>query len=107
MDVPMPEHTLLNLNVPDVPFSKIKGVELTRQGFRFYSGSILKRRDHRGKDYFWVGGRYQGFRKEVGTDCHAVEAGYASLTPLKLDSTDTAYLGALSGLQPKKRKARE
>lgn len=95
-DVEFPKHTLLNFNVPDVPLSKVKGVSVTRQGFRFYSGGIVKRTDHRGKDYFWVGGKYQGFRKEEGTDCHAVEEGYASLTPLKLDSTDLGFLSALT-----------
>ncbi|MCM2324478.1 MAG: 5'/3'-nucleotidase SurE [Oligoflexia bacterium] len=92
----LPKHTLLNLNVPDIPSRRLKGVKLTRQGFRFYSGNILRRKDHRGKDYYWVGGRYKGFRKDEGTDCYAVEAGYASLTPLKLDSTDLQCLASLS-----------
>ena len=88
----LPQHTLLNLNVPDLPISKIKGVRLARQGFRFYSGSVISRKDHRGKDYFWVGGQYQGFKNEKGTDCHVVEQGYAALTPLKLDATDHEFL---------------
>ncbi len=88
----LPTHTMLNLNVPDLPFKKVKGVKLARQGFRFYSGGILRRKDHRGRDYFWVGGQYKGFRKDDGTDCFAVESGYASLTPLKLDSTDFGCL---------------
>lgn len=71
-------------------------MRLARQGFRFYSGSILKRTDHRGKDYFWVGGQYKGFRKEEGTDCAVVEEGFASLTPLKLDSTDLSFLASLN-----------
>lgn len=91
----LPKHTLLNLNVPDLPLGRVKGVELTRQGFRFYDGGVLRRTDHRGKDYYWVGGHYKGFREEKGTDCHAVESGYASLTPLKLDSTDLQCLAQL------------
>jgi 5'-nucleotidase len=91
----LPAHTLLNLNVPDMPLSRVRGVKLARQGFRYYSGSILKRKDHRGKNYYWVGGQYQGFRAEEGTDCATVESGYASLTPLKLDSTD---LRCISGM---------
>ncbi len=94
--VKIPKHTLLNLNVPDLPLEKIKGLKLTRQGFRFYSGKILRRKDHRGKDYYWVGGKYRGFHQEDGTDCLAVESDYASLTPLKLDSTDLGFLAALS-----------
>jgi 5'-nucleotidase len=106
----LPPHTLLNLNVPDVPFSKLKGLKNTRQGFRFYSGGILRRKDHRGKDYYWVGGSYKGFRNEDGTDCSAVEDGFASLTPLKLDSTDLQCLafletGSFKGLKRPKARA--
>jgi 5'-nucleotidase len=84
--------TLLNLNSPDITLKKVKGITLARQGFRHYSAEILKRRDHRGKDYFWVGGGYHGFLKEKGTDCQAVEDGYASLSPLRLDTTDHEYI---------------
>ncbi|MGZ3700025.1 MAG: 5'/3'-nucleotidase SurE, partial [Bdellovibrionota bacterium] len=97
----IPHHTLLNLNVPDVPLGRIKGIQLARQGFRFYSGNILRRKDHRGKDYYWVGGKYQGFRRELGTDCSAIENGYASLTPIKLDSTDLSTLASLSEQPPR------
>ncbi|MBC7386588.1 MAG: 5'/3'-nucleotidase SurE [Cryobacterium sp.] len=82
-----PPGTFLNLNSPDLPLKRVKGISLARQGFRYYSGEILKRRDHRGKDYFWVGGGYKGFLKEEGTDCDIVDKGYASLTPLRLDTT--------------------
>jgi 5'-nucleotidase len=92
---PLPKHTLFNLNVPDCPINKIKGVKLARQGFRFYSGNILRRTDHRGKDYFWVGGQYKGFHNQEDTDCVVVEEGYASLTPLKLDCTDNDNLAHL------------
>ncbi len=95
-DAELPYHTMLNLNVPDLPLDRVKGVMLARQGFRFYSGNIIRRRDHRGKDYFWVGGQYKGFRQEADTDCAVVDSNYASLTPIKLDCTDTGFLAALS-----------
>lgn len=88
----LPEGTFLNLNSPDLPLKKVKGISLARQGFRYYSGKILKRRDHRGKDYFWVGGDYHGFLKEPGTDCHVVDQGYASLSPMRLDTTHHDFL---------------
>ncbi len=100
----LPVHTLLNLNVPDVPYSKVRGVVWARQGFRFYSGNIIKRVDHRGKPYFWVGGQYKGFRNEDGSDCNAVDAHYASITPLKLDCTDYNLLEmGLTGELPQKK----
>jgi len=95
-----PLHTLLNLNVPDVPLSKLKGMQCARQGFRFYSGGILQRKDHRGKDYYWVGGKYRGHRRELGSDCDWVAQGYAALTPLKLDSTDYSFLSSLGEVWP-------
>jgi 5'-nucleotidase len=87
-----PKHTLLNVNVPDLPYQKLKGIQWTRQGFRFYSGDLIKRRDHRGRDYFWVGGQYKGFHNVEGTDCYAVEKGFVSITPLALDSTHYEFI---------------
>lgn len=92
----IPFHTLLNLNVPSVPFGKVKGLILSQQGFRYYGGTILKRRDHRGKHYYWVGGQYRGYKEQPGSDCDTLARGYASLTPLKLDSTDFNYLKNLA-----------
>ncbi len=93
-----PKYTLLNVNVPDVPFSRIKGVKPARQGFRHYSSSVLKRVDHRGKDYYWVGGQYLGFLDEPETDCVVVDQGFVSITPLKLDVTDMSYLEEMKRL---------
>ena len=93
MDLPL--HTLLNLNVPDLALKQIKGIRLAHQGFRHYDGAILKRKDHRGKDYFWLGGHYKGFRKDDDSDCHVVDQCFASLTPLKLDATDLDCLLSL------------
>lgn len=92
----IPKHTLLNVNVPDIPFSKIKGYQATRQGFRFYSGTVLKRMDHRGRPYFWIGGQYKGYQNTEGTDCYAVEDNYVSVTPVRLDCTDHVFLNALA-----------
>lgn len=91
----LPKYTLLNLNSPDLPYSKVKGFKVVNQGFRHYSGTVLKRRDHRGRDYFWVGGQYKGFKAEPETDCYVVDRGYASVTPLQLDSTNTGFMPSL------------
>jgi 5'-nucleotidase len=91
----LPPHTFFNLNVPDLPLKRVRGVELASQGFRYYDGSLVKRRDHRGKEYFWVGGAYRGFRKDAGTDCVAVDNGFASLTPVRLDCTDHRFLSEM------------
>jgi 5'-nucleotidase len=87
-----PKHTLININVPDLPKNKIKGIKPARQGFRHYGSSVLKRVDHRGKDYFWVGGQYSGYAAGDDTDCAVVDKGFVAITPLKLDVTDMAFL---------------
>ncbi|MCB0404996.1 MAG: 5'/3'-nucleotidase SurE [Bdellovibrionales bacterium] len=82
-----PDHTLLNINVPNLKASEIHGVRVARQGFRYYESQVDRRVDPRGKPYFWIGGGYEGFEKEKDCDCDAVEAGYASLTPITIDCT--------------------
>jgi len=87
-----PKGVLLNLNVPDLPLSRIKGVQIVRQGTRHYSGGIVRRTDHRGRKYYWVGGKYKGFKELKGTDVTAVASRYAALCPHKLDTTDTSSM---------------
>lgn len=91
----IPKHTLINVNAPDVPFTKIKGFMPARQGFRYYSGTVLKRMDHRGKPYFWIGGQYKGYHNERGTDCRAIADNFVSVTPVQLDCTDNSFLKQL------------
>lgn len=90
-----PKQTLLNVNVPDLPITQIRGVVSARQGFRLYTGSVIKRMDHRGRPYFWIGGQYSGYHDKPGTDCNAVAGKYVSVTPLRLDATDTDFLASL------------
>ena len=78
---------MLNVNVPNLPLRKIKGIAIATQGHRLYGTSLLKRTDFRGKDYFWIGGSYQGYRNIRESDCWYVDRDYVSLTPLELDTT--------------------
>jgi 5'-nucleotidase len=94
----IPKYTLMNINVPDLPIKQIKGIKVTKQGFRYYSGTVVKRIDHRGKPYFWIGGQYKGFNNEPGTDCHEVAKDFVSLTPIKLDCTNYEYKAELENV---------
>ena len=86
----LPESSLLNVNVPDLPPSQIKGISITKQGKRRYSGQLEKRTDPMGRDYYWLGGDLPTDTLEEGTDVHAVAEGYVSVTPVHLDLTDYA-----------------
>jgi 5'-nucleotidase len=80
--------TLLNVNVPNVTPDMIKGVKITHQGRRIYSGSVLERIDPRGKKYYWIAGDIENWEDQPDADYAAVTQGYISVTPLKLDLTD-------------------
>ncbi len=83
----LPESTLLNVNVPDLPASEIKGVVITRQGKRRYSGQLERRTDPMGRDYYWLGGDLPTDSLEEGTDVYAISEGWVSVTPVHLDLT--------------------
>ena len=88
----IPPKTLLNVNVPAIPKQDIKGWQITRMGKRHYSETIVERIDPRGGKYYWIGGDDLGFANDDGTDCHAVNEGYVSVTPLQVDLTDYQLL---------------
>jgi 5'-nucleotidase len=84
----LPKDTLLNLNVPNLPARKLRGLRLTRQGRRLYGDEIQERVDPRGKKYYWIAGQDLGFEDIEGSDMVAVREGYASLTPIGVDLTN-------------------
>jgi 5'-nucleotidase len=89
----LPDLTLLNVNVPT---GAIKGVRVTRQGRRRYHDELVERIDPVGTPYYWIGGeRPTGDVEEVGTDVWAVEQGYISVTPIRLDMTARTLLATV------------
>jgi len=91
-----PERALiLNVNVPDLPFDQIKGFRSTRLGFRHRSEPVIRSHDPRGREIYWIGpaGAYQDAGE--GTDFHAIQNGFVSVTPLQIDLTRHAALPAV------------
>ncbi|MDT8440820.1 MAG: 5'/3'-nucleotidase SurE [Desulfuromonadales bacterium] len=83
----LPADTFLNVNVPA---GETRGIRLTRQGKRVYQDAVVHNQDPRGRSYYWIGAGELGFHDLEGTDFHAVQRGYVSLTPLHLDLTNYA-----------------
>jgi len=79
---------LLNVNVPGLPSREIKGVRVTRLGRRVYRDALVRRKDPRGRPYYWIGGDPPIGQPEQGTDIGALNEGYISVTPVRLDLTD-------------------
>ena len=89
-----PPMTLLNVNLPPLPSSEIKGVRLTRLGRRVYSDSLKPMRDPWGRDIFWIGGGSIAWQGLEDSDFRAIQDGYISVTPLHLDLTHFDMLAA-------------
>jgi 5'-nucleotidase len=88
----LPEGTLLNINFPP---GAIKGVMVTRQGIKNARPVITEHIDPRGKPYFWIGEEYFNSNSADGTDYHAIERGFVSVTPLRSDMTDHQALATI------------
>lgn len=84
---PLPVDTILNVNVPDVPWESLEGFEATRLGRRHKSEPVVKMQDPRGNDIYWVGPVGGEQDAGPGTDFHAVRHNRVSLTPLNVDLT--------------------
>jgi len=93
---PLPEGTLLNINVPNLPKDEIKGIKITKQGKRVYGEPVVEKIDPRGRKYYWIGGDELRFLDIEDSDLVAVSQGYVSVTPIKLDLTDYRFLEFLS-----------
>jgi 5'-nucleotidase len=84
---PLHQATILNVNVPDLPYEALRGYQATRLGFRHRSERIVRSEDPRGRPVYWVGAAGVGQDAGPGTDFDAVANGYVSVTPLQIDLT--------------------
>jgi 5'-nucleotidase len=84
---PLPADTILNVNVPDLPWSELKGFEVTRLGNRHRSEPCLPQPDPRGGTVYWIGPAGREQDAGSGTDFHAVRTGFISITPIQVDLT--------------------
>ncbi|MBN2264873.1 MAG: 5'/3'-nucleotidase SurE [Candidatus Aminicenantes bacterium] len=80
----LPAATALNVNIPPRP---VKGVKITRLGWKFYDPEIIEKVDPRNASYYWIGTGTPRRVGDAGTDVMAAHAGYVSLTPLHTDMT--------------------
>ena len=79
--------TILNINVPDIPYEDLQGIQATRLGKRHKSEPVIKQKSPHGQDIFWVGPAGQEQDAGPGTDFHAIKNHFVSVTPLEIDLT--------------------
>lgn len=96
-DLQLPARTVLNVNIPNLPLTHIRGVQLTRLGHRMRGAAPVKVVDPRGREGYWIAAAGDVEDGGAGTDFHAVMQGYVSITPLQLDRTFHPAFDSLNG----------
>jgi 5'-nucleotidase len=87
-------NTILNVNVPDIPLSEIKGIRSTRQGSRHKSEPSIK--DKEDSSLYWIGENGKEADNLEGTDFHAISNNFVSVTPLQIDTTSYSEVKQVS-----------
>ncbi len=86
---------LLNVNIPNRPYAELTKIVATRLGKRHESEPVIRERDPHGNEIFWIGPVGKVKEASEGTDFHAVEQGWVSVTPLQIDLSHNAQLDRL------------
>ncbi len=84
---PLPADTILNVNVPDLPWERIAGFEVSRLGNRHRAEPCTPQEDPRGRMWWWIGAAGPEQDAGPGTDFNAVRTGHISITPIHVDLT--------------------
>ena len=85
---PVPDRMLLNVNIPAVPLSEIKGIKVCRQAEAKYEEDFDERMDPQGKKYYWLTGKFVNFDEGDDTDVWALQHNYVSVVPVQFDLTN-------------------
>lgn len=83
----LPEGVVLNVNMPKLQESEIKGIKICRQAKALWEERFDKRITPQGKDYYWLTGEFVNQDKGEDTDEWALEHGYISVVPVQFDMT--------------------
>jgi 5'-nucleotidase len=84
---PLPADTILNVNVPDLPWHGIRGFETSRLGHRHRAEPSMPQQDPRGRQWWWIGAAGPEADAGPGTDFNAVRSGHIAITPIHVDLT--------------------
>ncbi len=95
IEVEFPEKTLINVNFPNCSPDEVDGIETTNQGAYTHGLFMEQRSDGRGNPYYWLTFGREVPNQREGSDITAVKSHRISVTPLKMDLTDTEFYGVL------------
>ncbi len=95
LQVKLDKHLLLNVNIPSIPFNKIKGIKICKQAYAKYEEDFDERLDPQGKKYYWLTGKFVNFDKSKDSDVWALTNNYVSVVPVEFDLTNYTMKAAL------------
>jgi 5'-nucleotidase len=87
--------TLLNVNVPDVPYTELTGRSITRLGKRHKAEPVIQLKTPRNETVYWVGAAGQPNDGGEGTDFYAVAHKQVSISPIQVDLTKHSQIADL------------
>ena len=94
---PLPSDTILNVNVPDLPYEQLRGYEVGRLGNRHRAQGCVPHTDPRGNVVYWIGLAGGEADAGPGTDFHSVRSGHVAITPIHVDLTRYQSLDKVAG----------
>lgn len=92
LESPMPKGVVLNVNIPNLPKSEIKGLKVCRQANAKWEESFDERTNPHGKKYYWLTGYFNNMDQGRDADETALAEGYISVVPVKFDLTAHEYI---------------
>ncbi len=84
----LPDHAILNVNIPKGKYDDINEYVVTRHGTRHIAAPTIKDTDPRGQVIYWIGPPGKKQDAGDGTDFYALAQGKISITPLQASLTD-------------------
>ena len=98
LENPMPKGVVLNVNIPKLNSSEIKGIRVCKQAYAKWEESFDERINPHGKKYYWLTGYFNNMDTSENADEVALSEGYISIVPVKFDLTAYDYLDQLKGI---------
>lgn len=92
----LPKGVVLNVNLPKLKESEIKGIKVCRQAKAYWEEEFDKRTSPQGRDYYWLTGKFINEDEGEDTDEWALNNGYVSVVPVQFDLTAHHFLKDLN-----------
>ncbi len=93
-------HFCLNVNIPALAASEIKGIKCCRQNRGYWREEFFERKDPRDQNYYWLTGAFVNYEPEAtDTDEYALAEGYVAVVPVQVDMTDYGRLEQIRGFK--------